>query len=166
MPASRRQDNTAWLSQAWSQQRGREGRRTGELFEYHIVSIHSIYIESVDLEYFHHQNIRTCKKKKPTVTSLESKATAGMGNDIVDAARTASERLWACSEVNEQTDVPVCLPRSGLYVVYCPGPKTTLPGCYRHGRSGGERRGDGRMSWLVVYTIYTMCGLRKFSPKK
>ena len=22
------------------------------------------------------------------------------------------------------------------------------------------------MSWLVVYTIYTMCGLRKFSPKK
>ena len=71
----------------------------------------------MDLEYFHHQNIRTCKKKKPTVTSLESKATAGMGNDIVDAARTASERLWACSEVNEQTDVPVCLPRSGLYVV-------------------------------------------------
>ena len=37
--------DTAWLLQAWSQQgeREREGRRTGELLEYYIVSIHNIY---------------------------------------------------------------------------------------------------------------------------
>ena len=47
-------------------------------------------VYSEDLDKFVH------KKKKPTVTSLESsKATVGTVNEQVDAARTASERLWA-----------------------------------------------------------------------
>ena len=49
----------------------------------------------VDLERYSSAKLQIglVKQKKPTVTSLES---SKQGDELVDAARTAAQRLWPC----------------------------------------------------------------------
>ena len=84
-----------------------------------------------------------------------------MGNDIVDAARTASERTTLGVQRGERTERCPRLSPSLWAVCSSPGPKTTLPACLLQAWS---QRG----SLVVVYTIhYTLCvDLENFHQKK